>query len=122
MRDDDFDRMLSSEEDIVPSSGFAGSVMDAVRAEAATPAPIPFPWKWAMPGLAAEALVLVSLLIAVFGHSGPGPVVSSGAALSPALAAVVEGAKNIAAHWIALALLLSVASLRFSMRLVGAGR
>ena len=32
-----------SEEEILPSSGFAASVMEAVRREAATPPPIPFP-------------------------------------------------------------------------------
>ena len=35
--DDEINRILSSEEEILPSSGFAVSVMDAVRREAAAP-------------------------------------------------------------------------------------
>ena len=52
MRDDDLDHILSSEADIVPSSGFAGSVMDAIQAQTSIPPPIPFPWKRAIPGFA----------------------------------------------------------------------
>ena len=40
---DEFDRIMS-EEEILPSSGFAASVMEAVRREAVAPPPIPFPW------------------------------------------------------------------------------
>jgi hypothetical protein len=43
-RMDDLDRALLSEEALVPSSGFAGGVMDAVRAAAVEPPPLPFPW------------------------------------------------------------------------------
>ena len=43
MRDDEIDRILSSEEGIVPSSGFTVSVMEEVMREASTPPPIPFP-------------------------------------------------------------------------------
>ena len=39
--DEDIDRILSREEEILPSSGFAVSVMDAVRSEAAAPPPNP---------------------------------------------------------------------------------
>ena len=52
MRHDDLDHILSEGQDILPSSGFVGSVMDAVRYEAAAPPPIPFPWKRALPGFA----------------------------------------------------------------------
>jgi hypothetical protein len=31
MRDDDIDRILSKEQEIIPSSGFARSVMDAMQ-------------------------------------------------------------------------------------------
>jgi hypothetical protein len=55
---DKLDQILLEQEGLLPSSGFAASVMDAVRQEAATPAPIPFPWKWALPGILA---LLVSL-------------------------------------------------------------
>ena len=39
------DRILTAEEELVPSSGFVASVMERVREEAAAPEPIPFPWK-----------------------------------------------------------------------------
>jgi len=62
--EDDMNRILSREDEILPSSGFAASVMDAVRREAAAPPPIPFPWKRALPGLVVAALALASALIA----------------------------------------------------------
>jgi hypothetical protein len=50
---EEFDRALLEEDALVPSSGFAASVMDAIHQQSAAPAPIPFPWKRALPGLAA---------------------------------------------------------------------
>jgi hypothetical protein len=44
MLQDDLDQILSSDDTVEPSSGFARSVMDAVRREAAEPALSPFPW------------------------------------------------------------------------------
>ncbi len=58
---DEFDRILS-EEEILPSSGFAVSVMEAVRREAAAPPPIPFPWKRALPGAVFAAATLIGIL------------------------------------------------------------
>lgn len=58
---DEFDRIMS-EEEILPSSGFAASVMEAVRREAAAPPPIPFPWKRALPGAVFAAATLVGVL------------------------------------------------------------
>jgi hypothetical protein len=46
----EIDRILATEDALVPSSGFLASVMDHVQEEAAAPAPIPFPWKRALPG------------------------------------------------------------------------
>jgi hypothetical protein len=56
---DPIDRILSTDEQLVPSSGFASAVMERVRVEAAAPPPIPFPWRRALPG--------ILLVIAVFG-------------------------------------------------------
>jgi hypothetical protein len=56
---DHLDRILLGQDTLLPSSGFAASVMDAIRQEAAAPAPIPFPWKWALPGIAALLVGLV---------------------------------------------------------------
>ena len=59
---DEFDRIMS-EEEILPSSGFAASVMEAVRREASAPPPIPFPWKRALPGAVFAAAALVGILV-----------------------------------------------------------
>lgn len=58
---DEFDRIMS-EEEILPSSGFAASVMEAVRREVAAPPPIPFPWKRALPGAVFAAATLIGIL------------------------------------------------------------
>lgn len=117
MRSDDLDRILSGEEALVPSSGFAASVMEAVRREASAPPPIPFPWRRAWPGVAAWGLALVLALIALISHSGQGaaPPLSQGplSALQP----VLETAASSGVGWILLGLLLTLASWTFSKRL-----
>jgi hypothetical protein len=118
MKDDDLDKMISGEEDIVPSSGFVTSVMDAVRCEASTPPPIPFPWKWALPGLAVWTVVIVAFLTAAFVQFGRGAMAPSAVA-SPTLVTIFEAAKTVGVGWITLALLMSFASVTLSMRLVG---
>jgi hypothetical protein len=55
---DALDRILL-EDALVPSSGFAASVMQAIEEQAVQPAPIPFPWKLALPGLVALLVVVV---------------------------------------------------------------
>jgi uncharacterized membrane protein len=107
MTDDDLDHILSRDDDIVPSSGFVSSVMDAVRREAATPPAIPFPWKRALPGLVAWAVMLV-LLFAPQTASAPDRL--------------PQAAASIGAGWIALALLLSFFLVKLSLRLAGARR
>ena len=62
MNDDDLDRMLMEREEIVPSSGFVASVMEAVQQEAVAPAPIPFPWKWALPGLIVSVAMAMGMI------------------------------------------------------------
>ncbi|HVN77843.1 MAG TPA: hypothetical protein VMW38_02495 [Terriglobia bacterium] len=121
MRWDDIDRILSEQEEILPSSGFVNSVMDAVRQEAATPPPIPFPWKRALPGLIVAGLTIVLALVA-----GLVPLFREVRALPPSptlvleFASALEAAKSVGAGWIFLALFLALASLKFSMRLAGA--
>jgi hypothetical protein len=56
---DAIDRVLSSDEPLIPSSGFLSSVMSRVHEEAAAPPPIPFPWKRALPGI----LLLIALFV-----------------------------------------------------------
>ncbi len=52
------DRILATEEELAPSSGFLASVMERVQEEAAAPPPIPFPWFRALPGILLAAGVL----------------------------------------------------------------
>jgi hypothetical protein len=63
MTPEELDRILSTADDIVPSSGFAANVMDAVQRESSAPPPIRFPWRRAVPGFGlAAALAIASAL------------------------------------------------------------
>lgn len=117
---DNLDRILSAEEEILPSSGFVTSVMDVVLREAATPPPIPFPWKRALPGLVVAGLTIAFALVAGFMPliRGVSPLsLPPRAALE--FASAFEAAKGVGADWILLALLLTLASVKLSMRLAG---
>ncbi len=116
MRDADLDRILSKEEEILPSSGFAASVMEAVGREAAAPPPIPFPWKRALPGFCAAGLVLAFVILAsirLLAHSPTVPPIP--AEWRTDLASIVEVWKTFGASWVVLALALSLASVKLSM-------
>jgi hypothetical protein len=113
--DDDIDRVLSSDDSIVPSSGFAASVMEAVRRDAETPPPIPFPWKRALPGLIFCFGALAALFI--MGLSQPG----RGTEMSVTLTQIVNLANNAGVGWIALALVVSLVSVVVSMRAAARG-
>jgi ABC-type amino acid transport substrate-binding protein len=112
MRDDELNRILGSrDDDIVPASGFADAVMEAVRRELAVPAPIPFPWKRALPGIAAGAAALVFLVVAVIWWLPSHAAVFT---LSPATVKALTGPD---AGWVLLAGLLTVASLAITRRI-----
>ncbi len=118
MKHDDLDRILSHEQEILPSSGFAASVMEAVRQEASALSPIPFPWKRVLPGLVASFLALVVLVFQVYAQlqqeaAAPQPP----SAWMTAFSATMETAMRLGAHWILAALLLALASVKFAMRL-----
>jgi len=123
MNDEEVDRILSGEGGIVPSSGFAAGVMDAVRREAAAPPPIPFPWKRALPGLAAWGVALVSLVLASITQLGrPAPAAAPiWANWSAHFGRVLEAAEMVGAGWITMALLLAWASVALSMLLTRRG-
>lgn len=109
------DRILATEERLVPSSGFMASVMDRVRDEAAAPAPLSFPWKRIAPGLV--------LMAGIFGWGAwqavryAGPAMRELAESSPEIPAALPPHFE-QAGWVALALAVSWASWAFSMRLV----
>ena len=128
MKDDDIDRILCQHDEIVPSSGFAASVMDAVRREASAPPPIPFPWKRALPIvlLAAFALALVVAGSAVFilhvaTMQGAQSQTLSAAPISlPSLSSLtLLGTLPPPGYGLAISLVVAWVSVKLSMRLSG---
>jgi hypothetical protein len=117
MGTDDLDRVLLEEEELVPSSGFAASVMDAVRQEAATPPPLPFPWKRALPGLAAAGATAAMAVIEAWAYLRAEAETPTRLALPAGLETAVRTGLQSGDLWIALALLLTGASLWVSLRL-----
>lgn len=121
MSHDEIDRILSHEGELLPSSGFAASVMDAVRREAVAPPPIPFPWRRAIPGLAVAGLTLVSVVVVLVA----GITQASGEGASPRgvevwpsmLTSLMHAATTATAGWTFLALGLTLVSVMFSLRL-----
>ncbi len=110
------DRILATEEALVPSSGFLVSVMERVHEEAAAPSPIPFPWKRAIPGL-----VLVTGMIGwgafeLVSHAIPAAreLPFTGLHISAAVVRPLEQT-----GWVALALGASLVSWLLSRRLAG---
>jgi hypothetical protein len=121
MRDEDLARVLKADvEEIMPSSGFVASVMEAVRLQAATPPPIPFPWTRAVPGVAAAVLALVSAFVLVVQLARAGVHSSAAVAWPPEMVRALEIANHAGAGWIVAASLLAFVSVRFAMRMAGA--
>jgi hypothetical protein len=125
MNDHELDQMLMEREEIVPSSGFVASVMEAVQQEAAAPTPIPFPWKWAVPGFVVSVAMAMGMIARWF-YSGARPshpvqsvvTVLPMERLSSSLPQVhIAGSTLVALEWSALALLVSFAAAWLSMRI-----
>jgi hypothetical protein len=112
--------ILSREDEILPSSGFATSGMDAVRREAAAPPPIPFPWKRALPGLVVGGLVLAVVLVGgvvAIARLGNAAAPQLSTVSPPAMPPIFSGGIESAAVWAVLALLVTFVSVKVSMRL-----
>jgi hypothetical protein len=109
--DDELDRALANEQEILPSSGFASGVMEAVQREASAPPPIPFPWKRALPGIVAGAIavafVLGATVAALVGGGGARPMTLPAEEMS-----IVHAVRDMGAGWIALALVVSFACVK----------
>jgi hypothetical protein len=73
MREDDLERALGGEHDIVPGSGFVHAVMAAVREEADAPAPIPFPWGRALAGATLATITAIVMPLILYRRTGPLP-------------------------------------------------
>ncbi|HEX7286459.1 MAG TPA: hypothetical protein VF532_09765 [Candidatus Angelobacter sp.] len=114
MQDDELKRILQ-EEEILPSSGFTASVMDAVRREAQAPAPIPFPWARALPGMVVAGLTLVAVLVfsavQLTGDAATTPVPPGWTA---SVDSISQTAMRMGAPWAILALVVSLASMKFA--------
>jgi hypothetical protein len=126
MRDHELDHILSEEDELVPSTGFVKSVMDGVRMEASAPPPIPFPWRRALPGLMVCLLALAAVCVTALSRPGPARVheVSAQTTLTRLMSdlGLLLSAANIGGlGWIILALILTVASIKLSLRLKGSG-
>ncbi|HEY6271637.1 MAG TPA: hypothetical protein VIX19_06530 [Terriglobales bacterium] len=117
MKDDDLNRILSEEEELLPSSGFATCVMDAVRREASIPPPIPFPWKRALPGLAIAGLAVVAVLIGLAKLVRGAASTQFPPAQPTVLVPILHAMINARVGWITLVLLVTLASVLLSMRL-----
>jgi hypothetical protein len=120
INDETLDRILANEEELIPSSGFAASVMERIREEAAAPPPIPFPWKRAVPGIVLAAGVFgwgaveLSRWAWVAVHIAS-PASLASIHLSPKVHAPVESAA-----WVGIALAVSLVSWMASRRMIGA--
>jgi hypothetical protein len=118
--EEEMNRILSRDDEILPSSGFAASVMQAVRREAAAPPPIPFPWKRALPGVVVAGLVLARILVVgisdisrlISASASPQPSTSSPSILPFLLPRTMESPVG----WIVLGLLIAFLSTKLSMR------
>jgi len=117
MTNDHLDRILSREEEILPSVGFTVRVMERVRAEAAPLPPIPFPWKRAWPGLAAAGFALLSLLVGLAKLGSETLAAPPSAVGPPVIDPFLRAMLHAGVGPVILALLLSLAAVRLSMRL-----
>ena len=121
MKDEDIDRILSRNDEILPSSGFSVSVMDAVRREAAAPPPIPFPWKRALPGVVAGAIALLLVLgasISAILRLTRESITPQLAMPSPSVSPLFHGGLESGLIWTLLALLVAFVSVKVSARSV----
>jgi hypothetical protein len=117
--EDDLDRVFSGRDEIVPSSGFATSVMESVRREAAAKTvefpPIAFPWVRALPVFVALVAVLGMLVAGLVDLIRMPAVMGGHEALLPP--AVTQALAQANARWIAVAVLVAFVSAFLPVRL-----
>ena len=112
------DRILATEEELVPSSGFLASVMQAIHEEATAPPPIPFPWKRAVPGILLAAGVFGWGAFELIRLDLPALNSLTLALAPPHLSAAIERPLE-EVGWVALALGASLLSWLLSRQLAG---
>jgi hypothetical protein len=97
---------------LIPSSGFAQSVMDAVHQQATAPPPIPFPWKRLLPS--AIALLCALLAFAFLFISRPTPSFTNTISLNLALSDSTVMTASLIALVIAISLVTTAISFKLS--------
>jgi hypothetical protein len=118
MLDAKIEAILAGEEELIPSSGFLGSVMERVQEEAVAPPPIPFPWRRAIPGTLLTAGVFGWGAVKLYRQGLP--ALSSSALPLPHLPVALDVPVE-QAGWLALALGVTLLSWLLSRRLAGRG-
>ncbi len=118
MTNERIDEILGSEPELVPSSGFAASVMERIREETAVPPPIPFPWKRAVPGFVIAGCVLGWGAVELVRFAGPALVelrqTQAHVAVNAAMVRPLEQA-----GWVVAALAVSLITWVVSRRVAG---
>ncbi len=126
MTDNELNRALGEEGELVPSSGFAHAVMQRVLSEATAPPRLAFPWVRALPGLVVGVAALAMMLFAVWERRGIDAVRlgtgSSGWAMmlsgfGAMVRAGVDAGSMLGLGWIVLALALTFGSITVCLRL-----
>jgi hypothetical protein len=112
---DDLDRLLSEGEHLLPSSGFAASVMEQIQREAAAPPALPFPWTRAIPGFVALAIAMAA---AIWAGVGAFDDPEAGAALEGWARVVLDGLARPEVGWTALAAVMTIVPAMVSLRLI----
>ncbi len=122
LTDADLDRaLLADREALLPSSGFATSVMAAIDREAFQASPIRFPWKRALPGFAAAALALGLLVFAIVSAlRSPAPASSASLAVDARAWLAPMLAHSGEVTWVVAALAVPFLCLLFCRRLFSA--
>lgn len=110
------DAILTTEEELIPSSGFLTSVMERVQDEARTPAPTPFPWKRAIPGIVLATGVFGWAAVEFARQAIPAMRASS---FTPPQIPIPAGGHVEEAAWVAFALAISLVSWLLSRRWAG---
>lgn len=112
MNDAELERILSQTEPVVPTDTFVASVMSAVAREGA-PSPLAFPWLRALPGFIGLAASLGAILVFAIRAA-----LATGASTPPlAVTLTLDATQSYAVGWIAVALVVTFASLLVPFRL-----
>lgn len=117
--------VLATEDALVPSSGFAGSVMERVHAEAArTHKPIGFPWRrflpglvLVLPGLVYLAQLLIKSILAAGADQANRSIPFTNVSVDFAIAINPQYLQMLL--WLAVAAVISLLSLYLARRLAG---